>query len=321
MYLDSICATQVTTDHRTNPRESAHSNLRNRRNLRIMVEFDVPVVPVTRLPFAMTDTSVLGIIPARFQSTRLPGKALLDIAGRPMIEHVYRRASAATSLDALLVATDDDRIARAVERFGGIACLTSSSHASGTDRLAEVVQAVPCGLVVNVQGDEPLLDPALIDAAVTPLRADPAIEMGTAARPVRDSAELNDPNMVKVVRGNDGFALYFTRAPIPFGRDDSSVPAARVHVGLYVYRRATLLRLARLAPGPLERVEALEQLRAVENGIRIHVVDAHCESFEVNTREDLDRVRQMMTNVRDGQFATEVRDERFVTNGRLDPSW
>ena len=131
-----------------------------------MLEFTVPAVPVTRLPFALTESSVLGIIPARYQSTRLPGKALVDIAGRPMIEHVYRRAAAARSLDAVVVATDDDRIARAVDAFGGVACMTSPSHASGTDRLAEVAAAVPCGLIVNVQGDEPLLDPAVIDAAV-----------------------------------------------------------------------------------------------------------------------------------------------------------
>lgn len=260
----------------------------------MMVEFVVPVVPVTRLPFALTETSVLGIIPARFQSTRLPGKALLDIAGRSMIEHVYRRASAAESLDALLVATDDERIARAVAGFGGVTCMTSSSHASGTDRLGEVAAAVPCGLIVNIQGDEPLLDPSVIDAAVAPLRADPTIEMGTAARCLRDTAELGNPHMVKVVRDSQGFALYFSRAPIPYGRDGSSVPVARVHVGLYVYRRATLLRLARLTAGPLERAEALEQLRALENGIRIHVVDTDYESQEVNTAEDLERVRQHM---------------------------
>ena len=209
-----------------------------------------------------------------------------------MIEHVYRRASAARALDAVLVATDDERIAQAVAAFGGVACLTRDSHTSGTDRLAEVVAAVPCGLVVNVQGDEPLLDPAVVDAAVAPLRADPAIEMGTAARRLLDPDELTNPHLVKVVRDTQGFALYFSRAPIPYDRDPAARATARIHIGLYVYRRDTLLRLARLTPGPLERAEGLEQLRALEHGIRIAVVETDYESREVNTPEDLEHVRQ-----------------------------
>ena len=207
----------------------------------MMVEFAVPAVPVTRLPFTLTETSILAVIPARYHSTRFPGKALVDIAGRPLIERVYRRASAAKSIDALLVATDDERIARAVDAFGGVACMTSSSHVSGTDRLAEIAAAVPCGLFVNVQGDEPLLDPAVIDAAVEPLRTNPAIAMATAARCLTSDAEMSNPNMVKVVRDHDGFALYFSRAAIPHGRAAQSASVARVHIGLYVYRRDTLL--------------------------------------------------------------------------------
>jgi len=260
----------------------------------MMVEFSVPAVPVTRFPFALTETSVLAVIPARYESTRLPGKALLDIAGRPLVEHVYRRASAAKSIDALVVATDDERIARVVEGFGGTACMTSPLHASGTDRLAEVAAGIPCRLIVNVQGDEPLLDPAVIDAAVAPLLADPSIEMGTAARRLNDASELTNPNMVKVVCDREGRALYFSRAPIPHGRDHSALSTARVHIGVYVYRRDTLQRLAGLPAGPLERTEALEQLRALEHGIRIMVVDSNFESLEVNTPEDLDRVRQRM---------------------------
>jgi 3-deoxy-manno-octulosonate cytidylyltransferase (CMP-KDO synthetase) len=259
-----------------------------------VLEFVVPVVAVTRLPFALTDTSVLGIIPARFQSSRLPGKALIDLAGRPMIEHVHRRAALARSLDALVVATDDERIARAVDAFGGVACLTSARHPSGTDRLAEVAAAVSCGLVVNIQGDEPLLDPAVIDAAVAPLRANPAIAMGTAARRLRTIEELANPNVVKVVRDQEGSALYFSRAPIPFSRDASAAAVARVHIGLYVYRRATLLRLAALPPSPLEAAESLEQLRALEHGIRIHVIDTEYTSWEVNTLDDLAHVRQQL---------------------------
>ena len=255
-----------------------------------MLRCNVPAV--TRLPFALTETSVLGIIPARYHSTRLPGKALVDIAGRPLIEHVYRRATAARSLNAVIVATDDERIARTVEGFGGVAIMTSAGHPSGTDRLAEVAAQVPCEVIVNVQGDEPLLDPSVIDAAVAPLRNDPVIEMATAARPLRDEGELANPNMVKVVTDGGGFALYFSRAAIPFGRDETSWQHARIHVGLYVYRRETLLRLARLQPTPLEQLEALEQLRALEHGIRIRVVETRYQSAEVNTPEDLERIRQ-----------------------------
>ena len=257
-----------------------------------MVEFAVPAVPVTRLPFALTETSVLAVIPARFASTRLPGKALADIGGRPMIEHVYRRALASTAVDAVVVATDDQRIADAVESFGGVAVMTKSSHPSGTDRLAEVAASVPCDLIVNVQGDEPLLDPAVIDAALAPLRSDPTIDIGTAARQLQDEREFTNPHFVKVVCDDQGRALYFSRAPIPHGRDASPLAFARVHIGLYVYRRATLLRLAQLPPGRLERIEGLEQLRAIEDGIRIHVVDTNYKSAEVNTPEDLERVKQ-----------------------------
>ena len=207
-----------------------------------------------------------------------------------MIEHVYRRAAAAHSLDGVVVATDDERIVQAVENFGGVACLTSAAHASGTDRLAEIAEQVPAGLIVNVQGDEPFLDPSVIDLAVAPLRADAAIQMGTAARRLRDPRELTNPHMVKVVRDARGTALYFSRAPIPYTADQS-VSHALVHIGLYVYRRETLLRLARLPQSPLERAESLEQLRALEDGIRIHVVESAYESFEVNTPEDLERAR------------------------------
>lgn len=260
-----------------------------------MVEFDVPAVPVTQLPFALTETSVLAIIPARYHSTRLPAKALADIAGRPMIAHVFARAARAASLDAVIIATDDERIAEAAASFGAVAVMTSAAHASGTDRLAEIAASVPCDLLVNVQGDEPLLDPAVIDAVVAPMRQDPALEMATAARRLHHADEWSDPGTVKVVCDRRGRALYFSRAPIPHGRDRSAVAAARVHVGLYVYRRATLLRLAALPPGRLEQLEALEQLRALENGIGIHVVETPFVSAEVNTLADLERVRQRFT--------------------------
>ena len=211
-----------------------------------------------------------------------------------MIEHVYRRVSAARTIDGVIVATDDERVAGVVESFGGAAWLTSPDHVSGTDRIAEVVSQLACELVVGVQADEPLLDPAIIDATVAPLRADRSIAMSTAARAVTEPNELADPHVVKIVRDHDGFALYFSRAPIPHGRDRSAAPEARVHIGMYVYRRDVLMRLASLPQSVLERAEVLEQLRALENGIRIKVVDTGYESFGVDTPEDLERVRQRM---------------------------
>ena len=252
----------------------------------------MPAVPVTRLPFTLTETSVLAVIPARYHSTRFPGKLLVDLEGRTLLEHVYRRASAARSVDAVLVATDDQRIVDAVDRFGGVVCLTSSEHASGTDRVAEVAAQISCDLLVCVQGDEPLLDPAVIDAAVAPLKADRQIGIATAARRLTEPADLTNPNAVKVVCDREGFALYFSRAPIPHGRDHAV--EASVHCGLYVYRRETLLRLSQLTPGPLERAEVLEQLRALEHGIRIKVVETTYESIGVDTPADLDRIRQRL---------------------------
>jgi 3-deoxy-manno-octulosonate cytidylyltransferase (CMP-KDO synthetase) len=239
--------------------------------------------------------ATVAIIPARYASTRLPGKALADIAGRPMIEHVYRRASAARTVTSVIVATDDDRIAEAVRAFGGDVRMTSAVHRSGTDRLAEVAQGLDCGLVVNVQGDEPLIDPAMIDEAVSAFAGDPALEMSSLRRRIpADADDLRSPHVTKVVVDRDGYALYFSRAPIPFVRAGSPpVPVWR-HVGLYVYRRECLLRLAALPPGALEQAEALEQLRALEHGIRIKVVETSFDSIGVDTARDLDRVRDIV---------------------------
>lgn len=208
-----------------------------------------------------------------------------------MIAHVVRRAAAAASIDAVIVATDDPRVVEAVVACGGEARLTDPSHRSGTDRLAEVAATLPCAIVVNVQGDEPLLSPAAIDEAVAPLLADPTIEMSTLCRPLED-AEAANPHIVKVVRDARGFALYFSRSPIPFLRDAEAATPRWAHVGLYVYRRDTLLRLARLAPTPLECAESLEQLRALEHGIRIAVVETTHAAAGVDTPDDLERVRQ-----------------------------
>ncbi len=239
---------------------------------------------------------IIGIIPSRYASSRFPGKALADICGKPMVQHVVERASRSRLLDEVLVATDDQRILETVRGFGGKACLTSPEHPSGTDRIAEVVQGLPCDLVVNIQGDEPLLDPAVIDSAVEPLVANPSIAMGTLACPLGVD-EAADPSNVKVVVDREGYALYFSRARIPYVRDGFPPDLDRpylLHVGLYVYRRDTLLRLAALPPTVLEERERLEQLRALEHGIRIRVVLTEHRSIGVDTPEDLARVRRMM---------------------------
>ena len=207
-----------------------------------------------------------------------------------MIEHVYRRASRA-AVDAVIVATDDQRIADVVDGFGGIAVMTRADQPTGTDRLAELAAELPCDVVVNVQGDEPFIDPAAIDTLVAPLVADRALEMTTLCRPFAAHEDVASPHLVKVVRGLDGRALYFSRAPIPFPRV-AGVVAPAVHIGVYGYRRATLLRLAGLAPTPLERAESLEQLRALEHGISIRVLDSAYVSLSVDTPDDLVAARR-----------------------------
>jgi len=211
-----------------------------------------------------------------------------------MIEHVFRRAAAARTVSRVIVATDDTRIADAVAAFGGEAVMTSPAHQSGTDRLAEVAASLECDIVVNVQGDEPLLAPDTIDAAVEPMLADPSLEMSTLRRRIVDAAEHQNPNVTKVVVDRDDYALYFSRAPIPYTRPGQPAAPAWAHIGLYVYRRDTLLRLAALPPTAMERAEALEQLRALEHGIRIKAVATAYASIGVDTPDDLARVRALL---------------------------
>ena len=263
----------------------------------VVVGFPVPPVSSPGPAPDFDSGTVVAIIPARYQSSRLPGKALADIGGRPMIEHVYRRASEAALVSSVLVATDDERIRDAVQAFGGAVCMTSPSHPSGTDRLAEAVAGLSCAIVVNVQGDEPLLDPAIIDQAVRPLLTDPTLGMSTLRRRIDDPADLHNPNVTKVVADRRGFALYFSRAAIPFVRDGSPPAQAWRHIGLYVYRRDLLLHLAALEPTALELSESLEQLRALEHGIRILAVESQHDSIGVDTPEDLERVRGLMAGV------------------------
>jgi 3-deoxy-manno-octulosonate cytidylyltransferase (CMP-KDO synthetase) len=256
--------------------------------------FVVHPVSTTSAVDPVLPLKIVAIIPARYASTRLPGKALADLDGRPMVEHVFRRASLSRVVSETIVATDDLRIATRVNEFGGKVRLTRA-HETGTDRIAEVAASIDCDVVVNVQGDEPLVDPGTIAELVAPFATDPGLQMTTLYRRISDPAELSNPNVAKVVIDRGGFALYFSRAPIPHMRDPrGGWPPMYRHIGLYAYRRNALLVLAALEPTPLERAEGLEQLRALEHGIRIKAIETQYESFEVNTPEDLEQVRRLL---------------------------
>jgi len=241
---------------------------------------------------------VFGIIPARYASTRLPGKILADIAGKPMIQHVYERARRSPSLDRLIVATDDDRIYRKVAEFGGEAVQTSPRHPSGTDRAAEAVQILGAGendLIINIQGDQPLFEPGMVDEIVGPFRDDPELLMGALVYPIRTREQLVNPSVVKVVVDKLGFALYFSRSPMPYVIASAATPRYFKHIGPYAYRAGFLVRFTKIEPGELERAESLEQLRALENGYRIRIVETRYDSREVDTPEDLEEVRRLIS--------------------------
>jgi 3-deoxy-manno-octulosonate cytidylyltransferase (CMP-KDO synthetase) len=237
---------------------------------------------------------IAGIIPARYASTRFPGKPLALIAGQPLIQRVVERCRLARSLAEVIVATDDERIAQVAREFTRVE-MTASNHPSGSDRIAEVAARLDCDAVVNIQGDEPLIDPTVVDTVAGLLNR---CEMSTAATPIRASAEYENPNVVKVVVDRSGQALYFSRRTIPFLRDASARPAAEQmaqfpflkHLGIYGYRRDTLLRLVSFPVSPLENAEKLEQLRALENGIRIAVATVDYDSIGVDLPEDVARV-------------------------------
>lgn len=231
------------------------------------------------------------MIPARYESTRLPGKPLALIHGKPMIQHVYERTRAVELVDRVLVATDDARIAAAVRNFNGDVVMTSPRHQSGTDRIAEAARDLDADIVVNVQGDLPFLASATVQAAVALMRDDAALPMATVKTPIRDGEEMANPNVVKVVTDRDDYALYFSRSPLPYWRAAADGVLGYRHIGLYVYRRDFLLRFARLAPTPLECAEKLEQLRALEWGFRIKVAETTGDGIEVDTPQDLERAR------------------------------
>jgi len=244
----------------------------------------------------MGSVKVVAVIPARYASTRMPGKPLVSLAGKPMIQRVYERAKLATRVDRVIVATDDERIVKTVEGFGGQALMTRADHRTGTERVAEVAAHEQGDLFVNVQGDEPLLDPATVDTAVASLLEEPAAEISTVATPIKTPADIMDPNVVKVVLDFHGSALYFSRAPVPWARDTASKIHVRhlKHLGLYVFQRDALLEYPTLPQGEHERIEQLEQLRWLENGWKIRVAEVERDTVSVDVQEDVARVEKLL---------------------------
>lgn len=243
--------------------------------------------------------NVTAIIPARYSSVRFEGKPLALIKGIPMIQHVYERVMECPVIERTLVATDDERIYHAVKGFHGEAVMTSSHHQTGTDRLAEVAAKINADIIVNVQGDEPLVEHEMISQAITPILKDPDIPMSTLKVEINDEREIQNTNVVKVVTDLEGYAIYFSRFPVPFSRN-SGDNACFKHIGLYVYRKDFLLRFTNLPQGPLEQAERLEQLRALEHGFKIKVEITKHDTIGVDTRNDLKRVEEILSNRNDG---------------------
>ena len=237
----------------------------------------------------------VGVIPARYGSSRFEGKPLVDIRGKPMIQHVYERASRAKAMDATVVATDDSRIYDAVKRFGGDVIMTPE-FPTGTDRVAYVAQRVECDVVANIQGDEPLLEPALLDQMIQPFNEDPRVQVSTLKQRVENEADFRDCNVVKVVTDLEGFALYFSRASVPGNLSDEWIEANPIyrHVGLYTYRKECLLAFTTWERAPYESSEGLEQLRFMEHGVRIRVVETEHRLIGVDVPADLERVLAIM---------------------------
>ena len=237
--------------------------------------------------------SMIAVIPSRYASTRLPGKPLMDICGKPMVQHVYERVRRVSLFDEVLVATDDERIANAVEAFGGAACMTSPDCPSGSDRLIEVAKSHPADVYVNVQGDEPLVEPASIEKLARAMLDDPSLQMGTLCYPI-SAEQAQNPNLVKVVRAHNGNALYFSRSPIPFPRSGGIAPQYFGHLGMYAYRREFLMNFGSLPYSPLENTEKLEQLRVLQAGIAIRVLEVEAMGPGVDTPENLEEMRRIL---------------------------
>jgi 3-deoxy-manno-octulosonate cytidylyltransferase (CMP-KDO synthetase) len=251
----------------------------------------------------MDADKVVVVIPARYGSTRLPGKPLVNLAGKPMIEWVYERAKRSRRAGRVIVATDDERIVKAVQGFGGEARMTRAEHRTGTERVAEVASHVEGEVFVNAQGDEPLLDPLALDTAIDALSGaqeeEPAVAIATVATPVRVPGDIMDPNVVKTVLDFDDNALYFSRAPIPWVRDGAAKQHARhwKHLGLYAFERQALLEYPTLPQGELEKLEQLEQLRWMENGWKIRVAEVQHDAVSVDVPEDVPRVERLLARI------------------------
>jgi len=245
----------------------------------------------------MDSSEAVIVIPARYGSTRLPAKPMVPLAGKPMIQWVYERTKLAKSAGRVIVATDDERILKVVQEFGGEARMTRTDHRTGTERIAEVAAHVEGKVFVNVQGDEPLLDPAAVDAAVAALQGEPPAAIATVAVLIRTPADIMDPNVVKTVLDFDDNALYFSRAPIPWVRDSAHKIHARhlKHLGLYAFQRDALLEYPTLPQGELERLEQLEQLRWLENGWKIRVSEVEHDAVSVDVPQDVARVEKLLS--------------------------
>lgn len=240
--------------------------------------------------------NVIGVIPARFSSTRFEGKVLADILGKPMLQHVWERAKQAIALDDLIIACDDERVAGVASGFGAKVVMTAKGHASGTDRICEVINPLDVKIVINIQADEPLVHPAMIDALAGALMDDPEVFMASIMKKIEHPEEANDPDVVKVVADKDNFALYFSRAAIPHLARNSQVkvPLFYKHIGLYGYTKDFLFIYRNLPVSSLEKTECLEQLRVLEEGFRIKMIETKFETIGVDTPEDLEKVRQYM---------------------------
>ena len=241
---------------------------------------------------------IVAFIPARYDSTRFPGKPLAPIAGKPMIQHVYQCALSCPLISDLFVATDDERILKCVHDFGGKAIQTGREHHSGTDRIYDATRKMDLteeDLIINIQGDQPLFQPSSISHMITPLIQDRNISMGTLKHRISDEKQINNPNHVKVVTDNDGFALFFSRSPVPFYREPQKGMIYYKHLGFYVYRNEFLHKFANFPVGQLESAEKLEQLRALENGFKIKVVETTFDSVEVDTPKDIPKVEAIIT--------------------------
>jgi 3-deoxy-manno-octulosonate cytidylyltransferase (CMP-KDO synthetase) len=245
---------------------------------------------------SVSDPKVVAVIPSRFASTRLPGKPLVTLGGKPMVQHVYERAKKAQTVHKVLVATDDQRIFDAVVAFGGEARMTRSDHRTGTERIAEVAAHEEGDIFINVQGDEPLIDPVSIDTAVAALLEEPPAQIATVAAPIRHANDIMDPNVVKTVLDFDENALYFSRAPIPWVRGAPQKIHVKYwkHLGLYAFQRDALLEYPTLPQGELEKIEQLEQLRWLENGWRIRVAEVARDAVSVDVPEDISRVEKLL---------------------------